>query len=148
MQHTAAPRRRQRQAGFTILEIVIVVVIIGILAAAIGPRLIDRVGQAQVTRVKSDLRAIESALKLYRLDNFAYPTSEQGLQALVEKPNDPNLTNYPEGGYLDREPVDPWNRPYEYLNPGQNGDIDVFSLGADGRPGGEGDNADIGNWDL
>lgn len=148
MQHTAAPRRRQRQAGFTILEIVIVVVIIGILAAAIGPRLIDRVGQAQVTRVKSDLRAIESALKLYRLDNFTYPTSEQGLQALVEKPNDPNLENYPDGGYLDRTPVDPWNRPYEYLNPGQNGDVDVFSLGADGRPGGEGDNADIGNWDL
>ncbi len=148
MQHTAAPRRRQRQAGFTILEIVIVVVIIGILAAAIGPRLIDRVGQAQVTRVKSDLRAIESALKLYRLDNFTYPTGEQGLQALVEKPNDPNLTNYPKGGYLDRTPVDPWNRPYEYLNPGQNGDVDVFSLGADGRPGGEGENADIGNWDL
>lgn len=148
MQHTAAPRRRQRQAGFTILEIVIVVVIIGILAAAIGPQLMNRVGQAQATRVKSDLRAIESALKLYRLDNFTYPTSEQGLQALVEKPNDPNLTNYAAGGYLDRAPVDPWNRPYEYLNPGQNGDVDVFSLGADGRPGGDGENADIGNWDL
>ena len=148
MQHTAAPGRRQRQAGFTILEIVIVVVIIGILAAAIGPRLIDRVGQAQVTRVKSDLRALESALKLYRLDNFTYPSSEQGLEALVEKPGGEDLPNYPAGGYLDRMPLDPWNRPYEYLNPGQNGEIDVYSLGADGRPGGEGDNADIGNWDI
>ena len=148
MQHTAAPRRRQRQAGFTILEIVIVVVIIGILAAAIGPRLIDRVGQAQVTRVKSDLRALESALKLYRLDNFTYPSSEQGLEALVEKPGGEDLPNYPAGGYLDRMPRDPWNRPYEYLNPGQNGEIDIYSLGADGRPGGEGDNADIGNWDI
>ena len=148
MQHTATPRRRQRQSGFTILEIVIVVMIIGILAAAIGPNLIGNVDKAQINRAKPDLRSIDTALKMYRLDNFTYPTSEQGLEALVTAPNDPNLTNYQDGGYLPKPPVDPWNRPYQYLNPGQNGDVDVFTLGADGRPGGEGTNADIGNWDL
>ncbi|MEM9172326.1 MAG: type II secretion system major pseudopilin GspG, partial [Pseudomonadota bacterium] len=96
----------------------------------------------------NDLRTIESALGVYRLDNFSYPTTEQGLEALVERPNDPNLDNYDPEGYLKRMPEDPWNRPYVYLNPGQRGDIDIFSLGRDGRPGGEGEDADIGNWDL
>ncbi|MEM7610114.1 MAG: type II secretion system major pseudopilin GspG [Pseudomonadota bacterium] len=139
---------RPAQVGFTLIEIMVVVVILGILAAAIGPRLFDNVGKAQIGRVKTDLRTIEQALDLYRLDNFSYPTAEQGLQALVERPNDPNLTNWGPTGYLPRMPLDPWNRPYEYLNPGQRGEIDVYSLGEDGRPGGEGAAADIGNWDL
>lgn len=147
MQHTATQRRRQRQAGFTILEIVIVVVIIGILAAAIGPQLIGRVDQAQIQAAKSDIRNLETALDLYRLDNFTYPTTEQGLEALVTCPNDPNLTNCAPSGYINKKPLDPWKRPYEYLYPGQRGEYDVYSLGADGRPGGEGKNADIGNWD-
>ncbi|MEL6870193.1 MAG: type II secretion system major pseudopilin GspG [Pseudomonadota bacterium] len=135
------------QRGFTIIEIMVVVVIIGILAAAVGPKLFGQVGKARANTARQDIKTIEQALKIYRLDNFTYPTSEQGLNALVERPNDPNLTNWDPEGYLERAPVDPWKRPYEYLNPGQRGDIDIFSLGADGRPGGEGENADIGNWD-
>ncbi len=148
MRNRGANISHRPQAGFTLIEIIVVVVIIGILAAAVGPKIFGNVYKAQAQRVKQDLRTIESALKIYRLDNFSYPSSEQGLSALVDRPNDPNLTNWDPEGYLDRAPTDPWNRPYVYLNPGQYGDIDIYSLGEDGRPGGEGSNADIGNWQL
>ena len=119
-----------------------------ILAAIVAPNVIGRIDDAQVTRVQQDLRGIENAMKFYRLDNFAYPTSEQGLDALVNKPADPNIRNWKPGGYLDRLPKDPWGNPYQYLNPGQNSEIDIFSYGRDGRPGGEGIDADMGNWNL
>ncbi len=139
---------KARQGGFTLIEIMVVVIIIGILVAMVAPQVMGRIDQAQITRVQSDLRAVESALKFYRLDNFAYPSSEQGLEALVTKPNDPNIRNWNPHGYLPRMPKDPWQRPYLYMNPGQNSEIDVYTLGADGQPGGEGMNADLGNWEL
>jgi len=137
----------RRQVGFTLIEIMVVVVILGILAALIAPNVISRIDEAQVTKVKQDIRAIESALKLYRLDNFRYPDTDQGLDALVTPPSDPNA-RWPEGGYLDRMPQDPWNRAYVYLYPGNNGEYDIYSLGRDGQQGGDGLDADIGNWDL
>ena len=142
-----ATRRLARAAGFTLIEIMVVVVILGILAALIAPNVISRIDEAQVTKVRQDLRAIESALKLYRLDRFRYPTSEEGLGALVTKPSDSSVP-WPQGGYLDRLPKDPWNRPYLYLQPGNNGEFDVYTLGRDGQQGGEGLDADIGNWDA
>ena len=128
----------------------VVVIIIGILAAIVAPNVIGNVDKANITKAKTEIRALESALKLYRLDNFQYPTSEQGLEALVVRPNDPNIRNWNPRGYMERDsiPADPWGNPYQYLNPGNNGEIDVYSFGADGRPGGEENNADIGNWDL
>ena len=139
---------KTRQSGFTLIEIMVVVIILGILAAIVAPNVIGRIDDAQITRVQQDLRGVENALKFYRLDNFAYPTSEQGLQALVTKPNDPNIRNWKAGGYLDRLPKDPWGKEYQYLNPGQNGEIDIYTYGRDGRAGGEGIDADIGNWEL
>jgi len=136
------------QLGFTLIEIMVVVVIIGILAALVGPRLFGQVDRARIEAAKAEISTIENAMKFYRLDNFAYPTTEQGIEALVTKPNDPNIKNYPAGGYLERMPADPWGNPYLYLNPGNQGEIDVYTLGADGAPGGEENNADIGNWDL
>lgn len=133
-------------AGFTLIEIMVVVVILGILAALIAPNVISRIDEAQVTKVKQDIRAIESALKLYRLDRFRYPSTEEGLAALSTPPNDPDAP-WPEGGYLDRVPKDPWNRPYVYLYPGSRGDLDIYTLGRDGVEGGEGVDADIGNWE-
>ena len=131
-------------AGFTLIEIMVVVVILGILAARVAPNVIGRRGDAQSNAAKADIRAIESAMKLYRMDNFKYPTTDQGIDALVQRPAD--AKNWPTGGYLDKMPKDPWGEPYRYLSPGQNGEIDVFTLGADNAPGGEGVDADVGNW--
>jgi len=146
-----APYRmnQRRQGGFTLIEIMVVVVILGILAAVVVPRIMDRPDQARITKAKQDIRALEAALNLYRLDNFRYPTTDQGLEALVSKPtSSPEPKNWKSGGYLDRLPKDPWSNPYQYLNPGEHGDFDLYTLGADGSPGGEGINADIGNWTL
>lgn len=137
------------QRGFTLVEILVVVVIIGILAALIVPRVLDRPDEARVIAAKNDIRTILSGLKLYRLDNGMYPSTEQGLQALVQRPETGQIPrNWKPGGYLERLPPDPWNNPYQYLNPGLRGEVDVFSLGGDGQPGGDGRNADIGSWDV
>ena len=133
--------------GFTLIEIMVVVVILGILAALIVPKVISRPDEARITAAKQDVATLLQALKLYKLDNFAYPTTDQGLQALVVKPAAaPIPANWKAGGYIDRLPKDPWGRDYRYLNPGRHGEIDVYSVGADGEPGGEGNDADIGNW--
>ena len=140
---------RRTQRGFTLIEIMVVVVILGILAAIVVPNIIDRPDAARVAKARQDIRAVESALKLYRLDNFRYPTTEQGLAALVDKPTtQPEPRNWKSGGYLDRIPTDPWGETYHYRNPGEHGEIDVYTLGRDGRPGGEESDADIGNWAL
>jgi len=147
---TRRPRAAGTRArGFTLIEVMVVVVILAILAAVLVPRIMDRPDEARIARARQDIRAIESALQLYRLDNYRYPTTEQGLEALVRKPSvPPEPPNWKPGGYLDRVPVDPWGRPYRYLHPGEHGEFDVFTYGADGRPGGEGADADIGNWSL
>lgn len=144
-----AKRHYHYAKGFTLIEILVVVVILGILAALVVPRIMQRPDEARVVAAKSDIRAIISALKLYRLDNGVYPTTDQGLIALVVRPETGVVPrNWKQGGYLDRVPKDPWGAEYQYLNPGVNGEIDVFSLGADNAPGGEGINADIGSWEL
>jgi general secretion pathway protein G len=114
----------------------------------VAPQVIGRVDDAQITKAKADISGIESAMKFYRLDNFAYPSSEQGVEALVTKPSDPSIKNWKSGGYLDAVPKDPWGNPYLYLNPGNNREIDIYTLGRDGRPGGEGLDADLGNWNI
>lgn len=137
----------QRDAGFSLLEVMVVVVILAVLALVIVPRVIDRPDQARAARAQSDVAAISSAIQLYRLDNFVYPTTEQGLNALVSPPTtEPSAPNWAQGGYIDRLPVDPWGRAYQYLQPGVYGEFDVFSYGADGAPGGSGSDADIGSW--
>lgn len=140
---------RRTQHGFTLIEIMVVVVILGILAALVAPNVIRRVDDAQIVKAKSDIRTIDSSLKMFRLENFKYPTTDQGLEALVEKPADPSIKNWSEGGYLDKLLKDPWGYEYQYLYPGTQGsEFDLFTLGADGQPGGDGINADIGNWNL
>lgn len=135
--------------GFTLLEVMVVVVILGILAMLVVPKIISRPDEARVIAARQDVAALLQALRLYHLDNQHYPATEQGLQALIVKPTaEPVPRNWKAGGYLDRLPDDPWGRPLQYLNPGQHGDIDVYSLGADGAPGGEGNDADIGSWDI
>ncbi len=140
----SAPRRLL-QRGFTLIELMVVLVIIGVLAALIVPNVLDRADDARVTAARTDVNNLMQALKLYRLDNQRYPTAEQGLQALVAKPTaGPTPPNWKP--YLERLPNDPWGRPYQYLNPGIKAEIDVMSYGADGQPGGEGKDADIGSW--
>lgn len=137
----------KKQDGFTLIEIMVVVVILGILASVVVPRIMDRPDTARITKARLDIQSLEGALNQYRLDNFVYPTTEQGLEALVEKPSgDPEPTNWNKGGYVKSLPNDPWNRPYLYLSPGEKGEFDLYSLGADGQSGGEDANADIGNW--
>ena len=137
----------RRLQGFTLIELLVVITIIGILAALIVPRIMDRPDQARVTAARADIAAIMGALKLYKLDNGAYPSSDQGLAALVKKPDRGDIPrNWKPGGYLEKLPQDPWQTDYQYLNPGIKGEVDVFSLGADRKPGGEGYDADIGSW--
>jgi general secretion pathway protein G len=131
-------------AGFTLIEVMVVVVILGLLAAIIVPKVMSRPDEARAVAARADIAAITQALKLYRLDNTFYPSTEQGLSSLVARPTtQPLPPNWKQGGYLDRVPKDPWGRPYQYLNPGTQSEIDVFSLGGDGMPGGEGTNADV-----
>ncbi len=133
--------------GFSLIEVLVVVVIISILAAVVVPRIMDEPDRARVVRAEQDIRALVTALNLYRLDNATYPSTEQGLQALVERPSGtPEPRNWKAGGYIDQLPLDPWGREYQYLYPGIHGEIDVWSLGANGLSGGEGINAEIGNW--
>jgi general secretion pathway protein G len=137
--------RRAVQAGFTLIELMVVLVIIGVLAALIVPNVLERAEDARATAAKTDVNNLMQALKLYKLDNQRYPTTEQGLQALLAKPTTgPIPPNWKP--YVEKLPQDPWNHPYQYLNPGVKGEIDVMSFGADGQAGGEGKNADIGSW--
>ncbi|RMP09925.1 proteinral secretion pathway protein GspG [Pseudomonas syringae pv. persicae] len=137
---------RRGQDGFTLIEIMVVVVILGILAAVVVPRVLDRPDQARAAAARQDIAGLMQALKLYRLDHGTYPNQAQSLKALVERPVNVNKNNW--RAYIERLPDDPWGRPYHYLNPGVNGEVDLFSLGADGQPDGEGVNADIGSWQL
>ena len=131
--------------GFTLIEVMVVVVILSILAAIVVPKIMDRPEQARITKAKSDIRALEAALNLYRLDNMLYPSTDQGIEALVSQPSgSPEPKNWKEGGYLDRLPVDPWGNPYLYLYPGAHGEIDIYSTGLDLQSGDD----DLGNWNL
>ena len=150
---TAAPAATMRipslARGFTLIEIMVVVVILGILAALVAPNVIRRIDDAQVAKARQDIRAYETALNLFRLDNFKYPTTDQGLQALVQQPGDTTIRNWKPGGYIDGLRKDPWGNDYLYLNPGSKGkEYDLYTLGADGQEGGEGINADVGNWNA
>ena len=137
-----------RNKGFTLIEVLVVVAILAILAAIVVPQIMDRPDEAKRVAAKADIRALVQALKLYRLDSGFYPSTDQGLAALVQRPTTPPVPpNWKQGGYLERLPKDPWGGDYQYLNPGVHGEIDVFSLGADHAAGGEGNGADIGNWE-
>jgi general secretion pathway protein G len=133
--------------GFTLIEIMVVVVIIGLLAAVILPNVFGNVEKAQINKARADIQALEAALMNYRLDNHSYPSAELGLTALWQRPNDPRVRNWRKGGYIKAISDDPWGRPYQYVIPGQRGqDYDLYSFGADGQEGGEDADADIGNW--
>lgn len=136
--------RPSNMRGFTLIEVMVVVVILGILAAILVPKVMDRPDQARITKANQDIRALEAALSLYKLDNYVYPTTDQGLEALIEKPTSPEPPNWKEGGYVDRLPLDPWKQPYQFLSPGTHGSIDIYSLGPDQQPSDD----DIGNWTL
>ncbi len=138
-------KRPSAAKGFTLIEVMIVIVILGVLASLIVPRIMGRTDEARATVAKADISTIKSALQLYKLDNRTYPTTTQGLQALVQKPStDPVPVAWK--NYLEKLPNDPWGHPYQYLNPGLHGEVDILSLGADGAPGGDGADADIGSW--
>jgi len=144
MQH-----RRNRQRGFTLMEIMVVIFIIGLLIAVVAPSVLGNQDKAMKQKVMADLATLEQALDMYRLDNLRFPSSEQGLAALVKKPaKEPLPRSWRSDGYVRRLPEDPWGTPYQYRMPGEHGRVDVYSLGADGLPGGEGQDADLGNWEL
>jgi general secretion pathway protein G len=139
---------KTKQSGFSLIEIMVVLIIIGVITAGVGAKFLGKADQARVDQAKIDFSTIEKALKLYRLDNYRYPSSEQGLEALVEKPSvDPLPRQWQDGGYLDRLPVDPWGNEYVYITPGESSEFDVYSLGADGRSGGEDFDKDLFNRD-
>lgn len=144
-------KRKTGNRGFTLIELMVVIVILGILAAVIAPKVIGRTDEAKVTEAKVQISNIETALKMYKLDNGAYPSTEQGLDSLVKKPETGSIPkSWREGGYLEKKkiPVDPWGNPYVYASPGMNGDFDLISYGADGVRGGEGFDKDIENWSI
>ena len=143
--------RRQRERGFTLIEIIVVVFILSLLAAIITPRIIGRTDDARIAEAKVQIKNFETALKLFKLDNGFFPTAEQGLDALIQKPGVGRVPNqYREGGYLEQKriPADPWGNPYIYVSPGLHGDFDILSYGADGQEGGEGKDADITSWNM
>lgn len=140
---------KAQQQGFTLIEIMVVIVILGILGAMIVPNILGRTEETRITAAKGDIRAIGNALDLYRLDNFNYPSTDQGLEALVTKPSGfPEPKNWNPDGYLPKLPADPWGNPYQYISPGSHGHYDLYSLGADGKEGGEDDGKDILSWEL
>jgi general secretion pathway protein G len=140
---------QRTQSGFTLIEILVVITILAILAGLLVPRVMDRPDQARVVAAKNDIRAIQSAINLYRLDSGVYPSTDQGLLALVQRPESGNVPrNWKQGGYLERMPKDPWGNDYQYLYPGVHGEVDIFSFGSDGQAGGEGYAADVGTWNL
>ncbi|EON89929.1 type II secretion system major pseudopilin GspG [Plesiomonas shigelloides] len=141
--------KRAPQAGFTLLEVMVVIVILGVLASLVVPNLLGNKERADQQKVVSDLTALENSLDMYKLDNGQYPSTQQGLQALVSKPDgEPQPRRYRENGYIKRLPTDPWGNEYQYLSPGEHGQVDIYSLGADGVEGGEGNGVDIGNWNM
>ena len=140
--------KMKKQSGFTLLEVMVVVVILGVLASFVVPNLLGNKEKADQQKAITDIVALENALDMYKLDNSVYPTTDQGLDALVSKPSSPEPRNYRDGGYIKHLPNDPWGNDYQYLSPGDNGTIDIFTLGADGQEGGEGIDADIGNWNM
>lgn len=138
----------KRNKGFTLIEIMVVIVILGILGTIVAPMILKRPDQARITKAKQDLATITAALDLYKLDNFNYPDTDQGLEALVTRPTSgADVPNWQEGGYIKKLPKDPWGREYLYMSPGENSAVDVYTLGSDGAPGGEDASADIGNWE-
>jgi general secretion pathway protein G len=140
---------QKQQKGFSLIEIMVVLVILGILVGLIAPQVMDNVDKALVQQAKADMKAVETALKLYKLDNYVYPSTEQGLQALVTASDiSPTPRNFKKDGYLDRLPKDPWGRDYIYMSPGDHGPFDIYTFGQDGVQGGEDMDADIGNWDA
>ena len=137
----------RRQKGFSLIEILVVLVIMGLLISVVAPTVLNSADDARLQKVQADFKAIETALKIYRLDNYVYPSTEQGLIALVEPSTlEPEPRNFKTGGYLEEVPMDPWGTEYLYMSPGENNEVDLFSYGADGLPGGEGQNQDLGNW--
>jgi len=147
--HSRAAMRRARHAGFTLIEIMVVVIIIGLLAALVAPQMLTQVDKARVTKAKADVQAMQTALTMFKLDNYVYPTTDMGLKALAQKPDATTVKNWRPGGYLQHVNKDPWGNEYQYHLPGTHGgEYDLFSFGADGKPGGEGYDADVGNWNL
>ncbi|MDO6707478.1 type II secretion system major pseudopilin GspG [Photobacterium sp. 1_MG-2023] len=138
---------QRQQRGFTLLEVMVVIVILGVLASLVVPNLLGNKEKADQQKVVTDIGALEQALDMYKLDNSIYPNNEQGLDALVKAPS-PEPRNYRNGGYIKRLPQDPWGNDYQYMMPGEHGSVDIYSLGADGQEGGEGVNTDIGNWNM